>query len=419
MVLKKTIRYLAFSLVPLFVIVLVLEFGLRAYFYVKQGGYRYRIERLVETKSAGPYYEEDSKIANELGFSGKGKFDPAKRRDEYRILVLGGSGAAGTRECSWPDEMGKELNKKDLPGRVRVLNGGIGGHTSSGEKKFMTRWMKLKPDLVIVYDGWNDMYYSRYLPEEYEEEFRIANTYYYPDLGERIEDFLVEHSILVRKVKALRRRMKTARKKREEAAKVKKEQYDGPEGVVVPVALNRPERKQEDTGYEKGSPFDIRLNWREGMKIKKIYPDENIEDNMSDIYTTNLREMADLARKSGAKVIFIVQPDLLYHYSRDPGIFAGEDEEVLSAIKHEGLREDWINTTRVLYPKVYEAMVTVAGEKQNVIGVYRIDEVFDEVPGKASLWSDSCHQVPEGRVIIGKHIADIVYDEVFSGEDKE
>jgi hypothetical protein len=403
MALRPVIKLAVFCLIPLLLLLAVLEFGLRGYYYLKLGGYRYRIDRLVDLKSAGPYYSENSSIANDLGFSGKGEFDPRKSSGEYRILVLGGSGAAGTRECNWPDIMSEELNNRGTGRAIRVINGGIGGHTSSEEKAWLTRWVKLAPDLIIIYDGWNDMYYSHYLPEEYREQFDISNTYYYPGLAEKIEAFLAERSILVRKTKILFKAIKSAAKNRR---KTKASAKEGDErSKLVPATLNR-----DGSGYLEGRPFKMKLNWRRGDQIREIDLSDPIRDDMSRIYSANIREMVELASRHKVDVILVVQPDLLYHFTHHPEYFKGEESKMALLVGHEGLRSDWANTVNVLYPKIYEIKSGVARDNKNVLGVYTIDDIFNGSRDKMSLWNnDSCHQTPEGMKLIGKYMADIVY----------
>lgn len=415
---KRTeiIKKVIFSLIPLLVLLIVMEFSLRAYYYIKLGGYEYSIQRCEELKLVGPYYEKENKIANELGFSGGGAFDPRKYRGEYRILTIGGSGCAGTRESSWPDIMKGELSKKVPDKKVTVVNAGIGGHTSSGEKKYLTKWIKLKPDLIIVYDGWNDMYFSRYLPEEYKDQFEIANSYYNPDLGERLSEFFLSQSILLRKIKVFGEELKD-RMERDNDVKYEGNEGIDPEGVVTSITLNKPEADSEESpdGFEyiEGKPFKMKLNWRQGNKIKTVDLQEQIPDNLSDIYRANLEEMVMLAKGKNIDVMFVVQPDLLYHYTNNPEVFGEEDMETVIGY-HEGCRKDWINTTALLYPKIYEIMFQVAENNSNVIGVYKIDDIFDGFSDKLEFWNlDSCHQTHEGREVIGKHIADLVYEEVF------
>jgi len=403
-------KYVLFSLIPVLFLLALLEIGVRSYDYLTLGGYNSRIKRLVELKDAGPYYKKGSLIANELGFSGRGPFDPRKEKGEFRILTLGGSGCAGTADSNWPDIMARELNMNPAITRpIRVVNGGIGGHTSSGEKKFLTRWIRLKPDLIIIYDGWNDMYFSRYLPDEYREQFDISNRYYYQPIGRKVEEFFLRHLAFVRKVKVLSKEIKNIKKKKSNKGKI-----DGT-GLVTSISLNETDDKGSDIVYVEGEPFEMKLSWRRGERITIIDPTEKIPDNMSFIYKTNLEEMAHLARKHGVPVILVQQPDLLYRYTNHPEFFMEDEMEKVLGM-HKGIREDWIRTTTALYPRITQIMSEIYMAFDNVIGFYTIDNIFDEYPEKLKFWSaDSCHQTEEGREVIGKHLAKLIYKDVLRG----
>ena len=419
---KEKIKYAIFGIIPLVVLLAASEFAVRGYYYLKLGGYRYRIDRLVDLKSAGPYYSENITIANELGFSGRGKFDPKKTKNEYRILVLGGSGAAGTADCNWPDIMAEELNRKGLPKTVRVVNGGIGGHTSSEEKAWLYRWMKLSPDLIIIYDGWNDMYYSHYLPEEYKEQFDISNKNFHPGIGRRIEYFLSEHSIIVRKIKALSKKIKSALKNNPKSKIA--QAGDDIMSKVVPTALNRaPDDKNvgrdDEFKYVPNRPFKIRLNWRRGSQVRTIDLGRPIQDNMSEIYAANIRDMVRLAAKRGVKVMLIVQPDLAYHFMEHPEVFKGEEGDMSTLLGHDGLKKDWMNNVKVLYPESIKIKQEIARDNKNVAGAYLIDDIFDGSSKKMDLWlKDSCHQTPAGMGAIGRHVSGLVYDDIFKNKDE-
>ena len=124
--------------------------------------------------------------------------------------------------------------------------------------------------------------------------------------------------------------------------------------------------------------------------------------------------MVKLAAQHKVKVMLISQPDLLYRFSSYPEVFKSEEKDMLSVIGHKGLRQDWINAGNILYPKLLEVRQQVANDNKNVIGVYRIDDIFDKYPQKFIFWqNDSCHQTPEGIVLIGQYMAELVYEEVF------
>ena len=77
-------------------------------------------------------------------------------KDDYKIAVLGGSTATSGyfRIKSWPEY----LYEKYATNHVTLFNAAVEGYTSAQELiKLMRDIVRLKPNLVIVYDGYNDV----------------------------------------------------------------------------------------------------------------------------------------------------------------------------------------------------------------------------------------------------------------------
>ncbi len=85
--------------------------------------------------------------------------------ETYRVIVLGGSTVMGTG-ASRPAQnivgmLRKAVRERGLTGpnskRVEFINAGVHGYTSSQEYLYsVADLLRFKPDLVVVYDGWND-----------------------------------------------------------------------------------------------------------------------------------------------------------------------------------------------------------------------------------------------------------------------
>lgn len=74
----------------------------------------------------------------------------------FNIVVLGGSTTDGTLFPfrSWPEILLEKIGNQD----VTIYNGGVVGYTSTQELvKLLRDVLYLKPDMMIVYDGFNDM----------------------------------------------------------------------------------------------------------------------------------------------------------------------------------------------------------------------------------------------------------------------
>ena len=76
--------------------------------------------------------------------------------------MVGGStmfGAGATSdETTIPGYLQQLLNEKDFGFDIEVINSGIQGADSNTELKFIEqKLVTFSPDLIIIYDGWNDL----------------------------------------------------------------------------------------------------------------------------------------------------------------------------------------------------------------------------------------------------------------------
>ena len=108
-----------------------------------------------------PNQSTDSITINGLGFRGA-EFFTIKPPDTYRIFMVGGStmfGAGATSdETTIPGYLQQLLNEKDFGFDIEVINSGIQGADSNTESNLIEqKLVRLSPDLIIIYDGWNDL----------------------------------------------------------------------------------------------------------------------------------------------------------------------------------------------------------------------------------------------------------------------
>jgi len=111
----------------------------------------------------GPYRE--GKAVNRHGFISTPELDLEKPAGTVRIAFLGGSSTACNElpdEETWPWRTVERL-RAALPGRrIELLNAALGGFTSF--ESFGRLWSRVRffrPDFVVVYHGWNELYYFR------------------------------------------------------------------------------------------------------------------------------------------------------------------------------------------------------------------------------------------------------------------
>jgi lysophospholipase L1-like esterase len=108
-----------------------------------------------------PNQSTSSITINTLGFRGD-EFFTVKPLDTYRIFMVGGStmfGAGATSdETTIPGYLQHLLSEKDFEFDIEVINSGIQGADSNTELNLIEqKLVTLSPDLMIIYDGWNDL----------------------------------------------------------------------------------------------------------------------------------------------------------------------------------------------------------------------------------------------------------------------
>jgi hypothetical protein len=109
-------------------------------------------------------------ITDNNGFSIDSEDPPVtlqKSGDTYRIMVLGGSTVMGQgvprASQNIVGTLRKAAQERGLAGpmgqRIEFINAGVDGYNSAQEYLyFVSDLLRFMPDLVIVYDGWNDSF---------------------------------------------------------------------------------------------------------------------------------------------------------------------------------------------------------------------------------------------------------------------
>ena len=96
---------------------------------------------------------------NSYGFRGD-EFEKEKPHDTYRIFTVGGSttfGVGANGDETWPANLQKIINKEITEKKIEVINFGAYGAESESEYILIkNKIISLNPDLIIMYDGWND-----------------------------------------------------------------------------------------------------------------------------------------------------------------------------------------------------------------------------------------------------------------------
>jgi len=116
---------------------------------------------------------------NNNGFRGP-EFSITKESDTFRIIMLGGSTMFGTGATSdmttIPGYLQSSFNENQLDYKIEIINAGIQGADSNTELKLIeNKLLQFSPDMIIIYDGWNDLR-SNHLPPKIFDN-RIASLH--------------------------------------------------------------------------------------------------------------------------------------------------------------------------------------------------------------------------------------------------
>jgi lysophospholipase L1-like esterase len=108
-----------------------------------------------------PNQQSSSVTINSLGFRGD-EFSPEKPDHIYRIFMLGGSTMFGhgatSDQTTIPGYTQEFFQNYDDKFKIEIINGGIQGADSYTETKIIeNKLINYAPDMVIIYDGWNDL----------------------------------------------------------------------------------------------------------------------------------------------------------------------------------------------------------------------------------------------------------------------
>lgn len=118
------------------------------------------------------YRSSDGKnMHNSMGFRGP-EIKIPKPEDVYRIVILGGSTVYTNHVRSWKKDFSRQLEmelwKKYKSDKIEVINAGVGGYNSWETLiNFEFKVLDVQPDMIIVYQGTNDVHARMIDPSYY------------------------------------------------------------------------------------------------------------------------------------------------------------------------------------------------------------------------------------------------------------
>jgi lysophospholipase L1-like esterase len=111
---------------------------------------------------------------NSKGFVGP-EFDDQPPAGAYRIIALGDSCtfATGFWRIGYPSQLQQMLNEGRPSGRFEVINAGVEGYNSTfALERIRDELLRLRPRLMIIYIGWNDLMKTDPASESHVDAYR-------------------------------------------------------------------------------------------------------------------------------------------------------------------------------------------------------------------------------------------------------
>lgn len=289
---------------------------------------------------------------NSLGFRSREVVAPKAKRTK-RIVILGGSTVQGGLNQQWTISHYLESALRKKNPNVEVVNAGILGFSSSTELSLMiNKVLDLEPDLVLVFDGRNDVFYAS-LPDWVKRKG--------PDYVEHKQalDTLVNHptagSLLTYQLKFLAK-----------------------QSAFVTRLFRMIFRREVANTYPKV------------IKVR--------EEGIS-TYLENLALMKAVLESRKIPGIFAFQPTLGYC---KPNLSAYE--KTIIGYLNEVERTDWMKQIGVIWPAVARRHAAMPGS--TAVGFHDLSCLFER--NIETAYVDSVHYSPVGYRMIGERLADIV-----------
>ena len=287
---------------------------------------------------------------NNYGF--RNSYDIAKEKapGSFRIIVLGGSTAWGSGASSndtvWTAVL-ENILRRHSGKTVEVLNAACGGYTSFQELMYLEfKLLQFSPDMVIVLDGYNDIFMDALYPGD-KYEANVSVSYY-------DEKKFFESGLLWQ---------------------------------ISGLILSR-------------SNF-CSLIRRAGEKIKyetgrSLYGRGYVHTKGIDNYISNIQSIAGLLKGRNIKTMFLLQPYLAISKKQ----LSPEEESMLS--KNRQASAYMIPLMELLREK-YKQFAS-----KNALNYYDLTDICDDSPRSETMWYDHAHLNDNGNKVLAEKLGNIL-----------
>ncbi|HQQ62179.1 MAG TPA: SGNH/GDSL hydrolase family protein [Pseudomonadales bacterium] len=330
--------------------------------------YRFSFHRYLGYTTT-PQYVQGENRHNTLGFRGD-DFPLQKPAGEYRIVCIGGS-TTYTSEVknyhdSYPAVLEKKLHEQGFT-QVRVINAGVGGwHSWESLINFQFRLLDLQPDLIVVYEGINDIEARLVWPAT---AYAGDNSgYLQPQLSAVFMPALWEYSTLLRSTMIYTGRIQPH--------------------ASLPRAINK---KNETTYF--GDEFARQRQqgiYPQGI-FRTVSAMEMLKTNKPVYFERNIGSMIDIASSNGIKTLLLSFPTDAEDF---PDVVKSASPEYVYAIAEQN------------------AVLQKLAEKKQV----RFFDLAKLLPKHKSLFKDGHHVNEAGAATMATMIADEIGTNILHGK---
>lgn len=330
------------------------------------------------------------------------EYSAEKKAGTFRILVYGGSAAMGfgiNSQKSWWYLVQESL-KADTRREVEILNFAKGAFTSTDDyANFITHGRLLRPDMVIVYSGWNDIAAFAgnpgWITKSADAKLAAINAH----IGTPVKPPRSSSISLVRRYYKLKEKL-------EKNISLFYAWLEGFRNFIFKKTSAREwfsEKALSKYGlFEKEPPSfkeimagnDINANYvstypRYAADIRELYVS---------YYAKNLESLAKALKEKNIKALFVFQPDLLYTASKRP--LSPEEEEISGRLLSAGAAK-WKEIVRDLYPTGMALMENTAAKYG--FPFLNMQTASEKYPG-TEIFQDNVHYTARGNQIVALEV---------------
>jgi hypothetical protein len=305
-------------------------------------------------------------------------YTPSKPSNIFRIIVLGGSTVAGNGSAdqfeALPSILQKELRSNYVTNsnagkKFEVINGGVGGYYSETELlHYMSSLRRLKPDLVISYNGWNDITVLNNIISEIGDNMDNFNSPIHKRNNIILHDYFHFWPTFSRTISL--------------SLEMFRNFLDGFSIVHIPIRVVQK--------FLSPAEFDEVEQMKQGGKSQHPYSLESVRR-----YVENMEILFMINRMDGIKSAWFMQP-LAGLGKKPPAEFREKDY-----VKY---MQSQIRRRKIFYGAAFPEMLKLSKKYDGQSGLCAASlvDVFDGNP--ATVYEDSGHLLASGNLIVVERI---------------